>query len=94
MSFLFSSIFYCQDSNTEPSTVQIYYSLGDATLAAVTEVIDADLSGEGQFQLGMIKKPTGTSDVVNAGYQEAPFEEGQIYGGIFVEDSTGGCISL
>ncbi|PSR86977.1 hypothetical protein BD289DRAFT_433121 [Coniella lustricola] len=76
------------------NTIQIYYSTGTDPLQAVTDVIPTDLSGDGQFQIGMIKKPTGTSDVVNAGYQEAPFEEGQIYGGLFVEDSAGGCISL
>lgn len=48
----------------------------------------------GQYQIGILKKPTGTSDVTNSGYQEAPFEEGLIYGGIFVEDSSDGCISL
>lgn len=53
-----------------------------------------DLSGGGQFQMGMLKKPTGTTDVVNAGFQESRLNEGQIYGGIFVEDSAGGCISL
>lgn len=74
--------------------VQIYYSLGNAALKAVTGFVPADLSGEGQYQLGMIKKPTGTDDVVNSGFQESPLNEGQIYGGIFVEDSTGGCVSL
>ena len=53
-----------------------------------------DLSGEGQYQLGILKKPTGTQDVVNSGYQERNLNEGQIYGGVFLEDSTGGCISL
>lgn len=72
----------------------MYYSTGTDALVAATEVLDADLSGMGQFQIGILKKPTGTSDVANAGFQEAPFEEGLIYGGIFVEDSTGGCISL
>lgn len=74
--------------------MQIYYSTGTEALVAATKAIDADLSGMGQFQIGILKKPTGTSDVVNAGYQEAPFEEGLIYGGIFVEDSANGCISL
>lgn len=74
--------------------MQFYYSTGTDALVAVTDVITANLAGDGQFQTGMIKKPTGTSDVVNSGFQEAPFEEGLIYGGIFVEDSTGGCISL
>lgn len=68
--------------------------MGTAALEAVTDVVSADLSGMGQFQMGILKKPTGTSDVANAGYQEAPFEEGLIYGGLFVEDSTDGCVSL
>lgn len=76
------------------STVQIYYSTGTDALEAVTDVVSADLSGMGQYQIGILKKPTGTSDVTNSGYQEAPVDEGLIYGGIFVEDSTDGCISL
>lgn len=60
----------------------------------MTDVLSADLSGMGQFQLGMLKKPTGTSDVTTSGYQESGLNEGQIYGGLFVEDSTDGCISL
>lgn len=79
---------------TTRSTVQIYYSSGTDALAPVTDAVTADLSGMGQYQIGILKKPTGTSDVANSGYQEAPFEEGLIYGGIFVEDSANGCISL
>lgn len=78
----------------DANTVQIYYSLGSAALEAVTDVLSVDLSAAGQFQIGILKKPTGTADVTNSGFQEAPIEEGQIYGGLFVEDSTGGCISL
>lgn len=51
-------------------------------------------AGEGQYQFGILKKPTGTDDVVNKGYQESGIDEGQIYGGIFIEDSAGGCVSL
>jgi hypothetical protein len=53
-----------------------------------------DNSGGGQFQIGLLKKPTNTTSVVWDGYQEAGIDEGQIYGGLFVEDSAGGCISL
>jgi len=74
--------------------VQVYYSKGDEPLQSVTKAVSDDLTGAGQFQIGMLKKPTGTTDVVNAGYQESGLKEGQIYGGIFVEDSAGGCISL
>jgi hypothetical protein len=44
--------------------------------------------------MGILKKPTGTSDVANAGFQEANLDEGQIYGGLFLEDSINGCVSL
>ncbi|KAI1659686.1 hypothetical protein F4813DRAFT_351668 [Daldinia decipiens] len=76
------------------NTLQVYYSKDDEPLQAVTEVLQNDNSGEGQYQIGILKKPTGTSDVVNSGFQETGINEGQIYGGIFIEDSADGCISL
>jgi len=60
---------------------------------AVTQPLANDNSGGGQFQLGMAKKATDTVTVVYDGYHESNIHEGQIYGGIFVEDSSGGCIS-
>lgn len=51
-------------------------------------------AGGGQYQIGILKKPTGTSDVVNAGFQEKNLNEGQVYGSLFIEDSAGGCVSL
>ncbi|EAQ92877.1 hypothetical protein CHGG_01112 [Chaetomium globosum CBS 148.51] len=63
-------------------------------LKSVTEPVSNDNSGEGQFQIGMLKKPTGTDDVVNSGYQESGIDEGLIYGSLFVEDSAGGCVSV
>lgn len=44
--------------------------------------------------MGILKKPTGSSDVVNTGYQEKNLNEGQIYGGLFLEDSANNCVSL
>ena len=76
------------------STLQIYYSKGDDPLKSVTSALSNDNSGGGQYQIGMLKKPTGTFDVVNAGYQESHLNEGQIYGGLFIEDSANGCVSL
>ncbi|KAI1478856.1 hypothetical protein K445DRAFT_140233 [Daldinia sp. EC12] len=76
------------------NTLQVYYSKDDEPLKAVTEALQNDNSGGGQYQIGILKKPTGTSDVVNSGYQETGINEGQIYGGIFLEDSANGCISL
>ncbi|KAF1967231.1 hypothetical protein BU23DRAFT_484364 [Bimuria novae-zelandiae CBS 107.79] len=74
--------------------VTIYYSLGDAPLKQVANATSAPLAGGGQYQIGMLKKPTGTSDVANAGFQESPLDESQIYGGIFLEDSANNCVSL
>ncbi|KAI1466864.1 uncharacterized protein F4812DRAFT_433086 [Daldinia caldariorum] len=78
----------------EKNTLQVYYSKNDEPLKAVTEAVYNDNSGGGQYQIGILKKPTGTSDVVNSGYQETGIKEGQIYGGIFLEDSADGCVSL
>jgi hypothetical protein len=74
--------------------VTTYYSAGDAALKLVSGPTAASLSGGGQFQIGILKKPTGTTDVVNGGYQESNLNEGQIYGGIFLEDSANNCVSL
>ncbi|KAI5926628.1 hypothetical protein F4810DRAFT_479078 [Camillea tinctor] len=78
----------------DKNTIQIFYSAGDEPLASVTDVLTNDNSGGGQYQIGMLKKPTGTDDVVNSGFQETGIDEGQIYGGLFLEDSADGCISL
>ena len=43
----------------------------------------------------MLKKPIdGGDDIVHNGTQEDGIDEGIIYGGIFEEDSSTGCISL
>ncbi|KAI1177497.1 hypothetical protein F4777DRAFT_207867 [Nemania sp. FL0916] len=78
----------------DKNTLQVYYSKDDEPLESVTSALSNDNSGGGQYQIGILKKPTGSSDVVNEGYQESNLNEGQIYGGLFLEDSAGGCISL
>jgi hypothetical protein len=76
------------------STIQVLYSSGDHPLKEVTLPLPNDNSGGGQMQLGMAKKPTETETVVFDGYQEPmPRGEGQIYGGVFVENSSEGCVS-
>ncbi|UZP37922.1 hypothetical protein NXS19_005738 [Fusarium pseudograminearum] len=80
--------------NFDKNTIQAYYSEGSKALKAATHPIARDLSGQGQYQIGMLKKPTGTDDVANAGFQEANLNEGLIYGGIFLEDSKNNCVSL
>ena len=77
------------------STLQVLYSEGDKPLKNVTAPLPNDNSGGGQLQLGIAKKPTETETVVFDGYQEhITGSEGQIYGGVFAEDSDGGCVSL
>lgn len=76
------------------STLQMWYSEGDAELEQATEPIANNNAGDGQYQIGMLKKPTGTDDVVNSGYQESGIDEGLIYGGIFIEDGGDGCVSV
>ncbi|KAF2198968.1 hypothetical protein GQ43DRAFT_457498 [Delitschia confertaspora ATCC 74209] len=77
------------------STMQVFYSADNAPLKAVTQLLRNDNSGGGQLQLGIAKKPTETETVVWDGYQESmPNGEGQVYGGVFVENSSNGCISL
>ncbi|RGP62450.1 endoglucanase c [Fusarium longipes] len=80
--------------NFDKNTIQAYYSEGSNPLKTATKPITRDLSGQGQYQIGILKKPTGTDDVANAGYQEDNLNEGLIYGGIFLEDSKNDCISL
>ncbi|KAF4984208.1 hypothetical protein FZEAL_548 [Fusarium zealandicum] len=77
----------------EKNTIQAWYSQGCKPLRAATEPISNDNSGRGQYQIGMLKKPTGTDDVANSGFQESGLNEGLIYGGVFIEDSKNGCVS-
>jgi hypothetical protein len=54
----------------------------------VTAELANDNSGLGRFQVGILKKGTDSSNELTNGFQEGDFEESQIYGGIFVEDSS------
>lgn len=62
----------------------------------MTGVIPNNVAGQGQFHFGVLKKPTdsGGGDITKVGFQEAGIDEGIIFGGIFMEDSADGCISL
>ena len=78
------------------STIQVFYSENYAPLKAVTEVLPNDNSGQGQFHFGILKKPTGFTDgadITQVGYQPKNINEGVIFGGIFEEDSSKGCVS-
>ncbi|KAL0934491.1 uncharacterized protein CTRU02_211290 [Colletotrichum truncatum] len=76
------------------NTMQVFFSEGNEPLKAVTKVLPNNNAGGGVLQIGMLKKPTETKTVVNDGFQESGLNEGQILGGIFVENSANGCVSL
>jgi hypothetical protein len=88
------ALFEERGTNKDNSQVSVYYSTGTSELKAVATNKSVNLVGGGQFQLGILKKPTGSTDVVNNGYQSSNLNEGQIYGGVFLEDSANGCVSL
>jgi len=46
------------DTNAWTSTTQILYSEGTAPLVAATEILPNDISGQGQYHFGLLKKPT------------------------------------
>ncbi|KUJ12608.1 uncharacterized protein LY89DRAFT_593023 [Mollisia scopiformis] len=82
--------------NFNAGTTQVYYSTNNAPLASVSKAVKNDVSGQGEYHFGILKKPTGGgSDITKSGFQEAGINEGIIFGGIFEEDSSSsGCISL
>ncbi|TPX07974.1 uncharacterized protein E0L32_010305 [Thyridium curvatum] len=76
-------------------TTQVFFSAGASPLQAVTQALKNDVSGQGQFHFGVLKKGLdGGNDIVKNGVQEAGINEGIIFGGIFEEDSSAGCVSL
>lgn len=61
---------------------------------AATEVLENDVSGQGQYHFGILKKPTateGVADITKGGFQPAGINEGVGFGGVFLEDA---CSSL
>jgi len=76
------------------NTLQVYYSKDDEPLKSVTTAVSNNNAGAGQYQIGILKKPTGSSDVVNSGFQSRNLNEGLIYGSLFLENSASNCISL
>ncbi|KAL1837256.1 hypothetical protein VTJ49DRAFT_4080 [Mycothermus thermophilus] len=47
------------------NTLQVFYSQGNEPLQSVTNAVYNNNAGEGQYQIGILKKPTGTSDVLS-----------------------------
>lgn len=79
----------------DTSTTQVFYSTGSTALAKVTEPIANDVSGQGQYHFGLLKKPVnGGSDITKSGFQPSGINEGLIFGGIFLEDTSAGSATL
>lgn len=77
------------------NTTQVMFSKGTEPLKAATQPVANDCSGGGQYHFGMLKKGLGGgNDIVRNGIQPSGINEGVIYGGIFMEDSSTGCVSL
>lgn len=76
------------------STLQVFYSTGVEALEAVTEPLNNDISGQGQYHFGVLKKGLGGNGDPKLGTQPSGIDEGVIYAGIFMEDSSTGCRSL
>ncbi|CAE7208497.1 hypothetical protein P3342_011043 [Pyrenophora teres f. teres] len=77
------------------NTIQVFKSTGTDALVKATEPLPNDLSGNGQFHFGVNKNPTNPgADVLRSGFQESGILEGVVYGGIFIEDSATGTVTL
>ncbi|KAK1988188.1 hypothetical protein LZ30DRAFT_777042 [Colletotrichum cereale] len=77
------------------NTTEVFYSQGKAALKSQGAPVANNIAGKGQFHFGMLKKPVnGGKDITKSGDQPPNINEGIIYGGIFEEDSSTGCISL
>jgi hypothetical protein len=64
-------------------------------LTQKTEPLPNDLSGNGAFHFGVNKNPINPgADSLRSGTQEAGILEGIVYGGIFVECSASGTVTL
>lgn len=79
----------------DTNLITVYYSQDLEPLKKVAGPTANDNSGGGQFHVGMFKQPTGPLDinVLYDGYQESHINEGLIYGGVFIEDSSRGCVT-
>lgn len=74
----------------------MFYSKNNSPLQRVAGPTFNDNSGGGQFHVGLLKLPTGPLgiDVLTQGFQESHLNEGMIFGGVFIEDSFDGCVTV
>ncbi|KAH8845486.1 hypothetical protein MCOR27_007105 [Pyricularia oryzae] len=72
----------------DANTMQVFHSTGNEPLKQATEPVKNDLAGLGEYHFSLVKNPVGTAT------QPTGIKEAIIYGGIFMEDSTGGKVTL
>ncbi|KAK2010739.1 hypothetical protein LZ32DRAFT_562498 [Colletotrichum eremochloae] len=70
------------------NTMQVFHSTGQEPLEQVTEPVANDLAGLGEYHFALQKNPVGDAP------QPTGIQEALIFGGIFMEDSTDGTVSL
>ncbi|KAF3913178.1 hypothetical protein AA313_de0205158 [Arthrobotrys entomopaga] len=87
---------FALEEDWDNNMLTLYYSTGQNPLAVVAGPMVNDNSGKGQFHVGMLKLPTGPDgiDVTKDGYQEKRPNEGLTYGGVFIEDTSSGSVTL
>ncbi|KXH68765.1 hypothetical protein CSAL01_02040 [Colletotrichum salicis] len=70
------------------NTVQVFHSTANEPLKQVTEPVANALDGLGEYHFSLQKNPVGTAT------QPTGIKEAIIFGGIFMEDSTSGTVTL
>ncbi|KAJ3959650.1 hypothetical protein N0V92_003742 [Colletotrichum tropicale] len=70
------------------NTMQVFHSTGTDPLKQVTEPVQNDMAGLGEYHFSLQKNPVGTAA------QPTGIKEAIIFGGIFMEDSTNGQVTL
>ncbi|KAG5953582.1 hypothetical protein E4U53_004681 [Claviceps sorghi] len=73
------------------NTTEVLYSTGRKPLKSVTEPRWNDISGQGQYHFGLLKKGLGGNGDSKKGFQESGINEGIVYAGIFMQDSSRNC---
>jgi len=84
------------ESDWDNNKITVYHSHGQEALKKTVGPIPNDASGKGQFHIGLLKLPTGPAgiNVVKEGYQSKRPNEGLTYGGIFIENTSAGAVTL
>jgi len=86
---------FAVQTNWVDSTISAWYSSGYGFMSEVVKTRANNATGKGQAHIGILKLPTPpATDPSHEGYQPSGINEGLIYGGIFVEDSSQNGVSL